>query len=169
MDKAERLYVYVNDCFTIDVMNSIFMENYEFINQTPFYSQLLDKFQISKSLLNTTVSDERFIETIASFRDGLNKCIREHLIYQFITYCSKMIDQKYLDGMDLHRDNAELRKQSLYYCEEKEKLVHELENSILEIQDRGEIDFIKEAAILLRNMEERVFEEFSLIRGEGKK
>lgn len=163
MDKAERLYRYVNECFSIDVMNNIFLENYEFKNQTLFYKQLLSKYETFGKVLNDNASDETFERTILSLKEAMNKRIREYIICQFITYCSKVIDRKYIEGKCLNLDNAELERQSLDYCAKKEKMVCELENKIMEIQNKreiSEVDFIKEATDLLRHMEEKVFEQF---------
>ena len=58
MNKAERLYRYVDECFTIDVMCSIFWENYEFTNQSFFYNELLDKYEIFE--INLSVVDKLY-------------------------------------------------------------------------------------------------------------
>lgn len=163
MDEARRLYEFVDNYIAIDVRNSIFWENYEFKNNVLFYRDFLEKYELFGKLLNDTVSEEVFQKKVLALREALNKSIREYIIGQFITYCSKIIDLRYLEGKDLNLDNAELEDQSLYYCKEKERLVCELEHDILEMQNKGEftpVDFIKNATGLLRTMEEKVFDQF---------
>lgn len=161
VDKAERLYRYVDECFSVDVMGSIFLENYEFTNQALFYSQLLGKYETFGRGMNDSTSDENFNKIILKLRETLDKRIREYMLGQFITYCSKVINRKYIEGKTLNLDNAALKEQSIFYCEEK--LVCELENDILDIQNKEEISavgFIKKATDLLREKEEKVYMQF---------
>lgn len=164
MDKAERLYNYINDCFTVDVMCSIFCENYEFTNQSIFYNQLLDKYEIFEKLLNKNVTDDQFVRKLSLFREEMDKNVREYFIYCFITYCSKSIDQKYLQGKRINMDHAQLEQQNHNYCSLKERLVNELENSLVDIQKEcglNVVEFITKATVLLRKKEEEVFEKFN--------
>lgn len=163
MDEARRLYEFVDNYIAIDVINSIFLENYEFKNNVLFYRDFLSKYELFEKLLNDTVSEELFQKKVMTLRAALNKSIRECIIYQFITYCSRIIDLRYLEAKNLNLDNAALENQNSDYCREKEKLVCELEYNILEIQNKDEVnpvEFIKEATYLLRTMEERVFNQF---------
>lgn len=164
MDKAKRLYRYVDECFTIDVMCSIFWENYEFTNQSFFYNELLDKYEIFEKLLSESVSSEHFSNKISSIRNAMDKSTREYFIYRFITYCSKIIDQKYLEGKRVNFDNATLQQQNTQYVIKKEKLVSELENELLEAQEKAGtnvVEFITNATFLLRKKEEKVFNQFN--------
>lgn len=160
MEKAKRLYRYIDECFATDVMCSIFLENYEYMNQTSFYSDLLNKFDsVSNHLLSDDMSDSELSNKITSLKERINSHAMEIIIYRLMIYYSSVIDKKYLLQKKNNLDVARLTESYKGSVSERMKITEEFTNILEENlkNNKSAVDFFLESVRLLREYEEKVY------------
>lgn len=161
MDKSERLYRYISECFTTDVMCSIFLENYEYMNQTAFYADMLKKFDIIfEELFEMDKPDERIEDKLADLRRHFDKQAIDIIINRLFVYYSSIIDNKYWLQTKENADKARLQQNYLFMFQEKMEKITEFK-ALMEDKlkkKKSSAKFFLESMNNLRNCEEDIYQ-----------
>ncbi|HIY00394.1 MAG TPA: hypothetical protein IAA26_00865 [Candidatus Blautia faecipullorum] len=161
MEKSEKLYLYIKECFTMDVMCSIFLENYDYVNQAYFYSDLLNKFDgVSRYLLEDDLSDNITYKKISNLKNRADNAAIELIIYRFMSYYSNVIDKKYL--LDKKKKSLDLASLSQNYANEindRMILTKQFTETLEQDLDdkKASVDFFLCAVKKLREYEETIY------------
>lgn len=161
MDKAEVLYKYVDKCFSIDIMTSIFLENYEYNNEATTYADIIRRY--SETLVTrwaAGVSSKQLSEALEVLEERFkNEAIRI-ISKEFMKYYTNKINQHYLYTKKANLSVNELKSN---YILDSQHCIDLLERFQGELRDSWKrcdkpTEFYLAAIKKLRIYEEQIYE-----------